>query len=216
MHPFLPDDEEGAWAQSSAKFFNAGIFRLVHSLGQFIPNWLIFQQWLRVIFSGYLACESSSPFADFRHVALLHLVHISPLPLFALGSSPILILHIPNSFTSLWVPSLISFTETQFWTLDSHSFTRIYPVFTSVSNTILTPAPTSIRTLTETGLLSTSPVLTFGWITGLLGQGLSPELWLLSAWVPEKGWWRLEDGGEKLGGWPSCAPEFCWKEHVTD
>lgn len=70
-------------------------------------------------------------------------------------------------------------------------------------------------TLPETGLLPTSLVLTFGWITGLLGQGLSPALWLLSAWVPEKGWWRLEDGGEKLG-WLSCAPEVCGKTQATN
>lgn len=70
-------------------------------------------------------------------------------------------------------------------------------------------------TLPETGLLPSSLVPTFGWITGLLGQGLSPALWLLSAWVPEKGWWRLEDGGEKLG-WLSCAPEVCGKTHTTN
>ena len=35
---------------------------------------------------------------------------------------------------------------------------------------------------------------------------------LLSATAPEKGGCRPGGWGEKLGGWPACAPEFCGEE----
>lgn len=205
MHPFLLDDEEGA---------NSGIFRLVNSLGQFIPNWLIFQQlpwgW------SSLGAQSVRAFIPFLTPGtwLSYTLSTFCLSLFALGT--------PHILTLILSPAYEHHLLYLLWRLSSgtqiliSSISWIYHVLASVSNTILSPAPVSIHTLTETGLLSTSWALTFGWILGLLGQGLSPALWLLSAWVPEKGWWRLEAGGEKLEEWPSCAPEFCRKEHVTN